>query len=70
MRTAYYEDGLKWSVHKNIYIDVFYLFIYSASFPNIITESKKLGHHNSLTPITVGPYYVFDDEIHDDIHKN
>ena len=45
-------------VHAQSYALFIYLFIYLLCFASkhhTIIALKKLGHHNSLTPITVGP---------------
>ena len=58
---------------KNIYLFI-YLFIYLLCFASkhhTIIALKKLGYHNSLTPITVhGPFTKISINIETEIIKN
>ena len=43
---------------RSLFLFIYYLFIYLLCFASkhhTKIALKKLGHHNSLTPITVGP---------------
>jgi hypothetical protein len=50
-KTNYYKTSL-----ENIYLLIYFIYLLCfASKHHTIIALKKLGHHNSLTPITVGP---------------